>query len=118
MAERGSLDMELCSLGPKGTYYARWSDGHWECHASEEIRRLLCRAHSDGNVTNAVALGYGGSYVITYGHPNHKTGLFFQRFVDLKGYYGKFPQQKWFEGATIIVRHWPYLVRLQRLTTS
>ncbi|KAL3461859.1 hypothetical protein BJX64DRAFT_259879 [Aspergillus heterothallicus] len=118
MTRRGSSNMEMCCLGPKGTYYARWSDGYWECHASQEIMGNLRRAHSDGNTTKCVALGHGGSYVITYGHPNHKTGLFFQKFVNLKGYYGNFDEQRWFEGAAVIVRHWPDLVRLHRLTTS
>ncbi|KAL2827118.1 hypothetical protein BJY01DRAFT_255786 [Aspergillus pseudoustus] len=100
--KRGSRNLKLFSLGPKGTYYARWFDGYWECHVSAEIHDLLRRAHNNGKVAEAVALGYGGSYVISYGHPGHGTRVPSEKFFDLKGYYGNFHQQKWFPGTKII----------------
>ncbi|KAL2797404.1 hypothetical protein BJX66DRAFT_335022 [Aspergillus keveii] len=98
---RGLKDLELCALGPDKTYYAKWKTGHWTANVSEEIKKVLVRAHKHGGVIKAIALGYGGSYVITWGKAEYTSEMLFETSMDLKGYYGNFNHQRWFRGAGI-----------------
>ncbi|KAL2826699.1 hypothetical protein BDW59DRAFT_171776 [Aspergillus cavernicola] len=64
---RGLNNLVLCSLGPGGTYYARWRDGRWMSWASEEINEAISEAQSNTRHVKAIALGSGGSYIISFG---------------------------------------------------
>ncbi|KAL3486916.1 hypothetical protein BJX62DRAFT_13007 [Aspergillus germanicus] len=98
---RGLKNLDLCALGPDKTYYARWNTGHWPANVSEEIKKVLVGAHKHGGVIKAIALGYGGSYVITWVKTEYTSEMLFETAVDLKGYYGNFNHQRWFRGAGI-----------------
>jgi hypothetical protein len=107
---RGLKDLELCALGPDKTYYAKWRTGHWTANVSEEIKKVLVRAHKHGGVIKAIALGYGGSCVITWGKAEYTYEMLFETAMDLKGYYGNFNHQRWFRGAGITVGYELYLL--------
>ncbi|KAJ0421505.1 hypothetical protein BJY00DRAFT_282349 [Aspergillus carlsbadensis] len=64
IGDRGLETLELCSLGPRGTYYARWSSGFWESNVSEEIIKVLLKGQQKGYTVKAIALGYGESRCI------------------------------------------------------
>ncbi|OQD87678.1 hypothetical protein PENANT_c005G05767 [Penicillium antarcticum] len=69
ITSRGFQKLEMCVLGPGNAYYARWQDGSWACHGESEYRNAI-RTYSsidDGSTILNLALGYGGSYVISYG---------------------------------------------------
>lgn len=75
--ERGQNNLALCALGPGSTYFARWRNGSWSSWGSEKFNAAISAAQSKGNVVKAIALGYGGSYIISYGNPSNSvwTGL-------------------------------------------
>jgi hypothetical protein len=83
IGDRGLETLELCSLGPKGTYYARWTSGFWESNVSEEIIKVLLKAQKDGYTVKAIALGYGESYVISFEKTDHTADSSFVKAGDL-----------------------------------
>lgn len=73
---------DTVALGPDQAYYARWPNGTWSCWASEEFIADVENCMK-GYEIFAVAFGYGGSYVISYGkHRKHLENRF-----NLKRYY-------------------------------
>ncbi len=70
----GLDNLELCTLGPNASYYARWRNGRWWSWASEETSTAIFVAQSSGSHIKAIAMGYEGSYVISYGPPNNTSG--------------------------------------------
>ncbi|KAL3460004.1 hypothetical protein BJX64DRAFT_290654 [Aspergillus heterothallicus] len=85
--ERGQNNLALCSLGPAGVYYARWRDGRFMSWASKEINDKIRSAESDGSHVKAIALGYGGSYVISFGSRTNTGWTGLGTKWSLKGYY-------------------------------
>ncbi|KPM46151.1 hypothetical protein AK830_g256 [Neonectria ditissima] len=82
--------LELCVLGPKQSYYARWLDGTRSSWAEEDVNaafRTIERSKENGYKIVAVALGIDNSYLISYGCNSRLTGL--RAKWDLKGYYPK-----------------------------
>ncbi|KAF4156923.1 hypothetical protein CNMCM6069_006219 [Aspergillus lentulus] len=85
--ERGQNSLELCALGPGDTYFARWRNGRWSSWASDELNAAIRTAQSNGNVIKAIALGYGGSYIISYGNPSNSVWTGLSTKWNLKGHY-------------------------------
>ncbi|KAL4871500.1 hypothetical protein BDV12DRAFT_194266 [Aspergillus spectabilis] len=96
--ERGLNNLALCSLGPGSTYYARWRDGRWMSWASEEINTAISEAQSNGKHVKAIALGCGGSYVISFGSRSGTSWINLGVKWNLKGYY---PDLRQFLGQKI-----------------
>ncbi|KAM5345121.1 hypothetical protein ACJ41O_010983 [Fusarium nematophilum] len=91
---RGNGDgkLALCALGANEQYYARWADGSWSCYAYETTVAVLkevakkCKKKPDHDI-QAVALGYGASYLVSYGDSaklSHRC--------ELKSYYPQLQQ--------------------------
>jgi hypothetical protein len=87
IGSHGLNNLEICTLGPGQTYYARWLDGTYNSWASDQANAALtkCSNHGNGSKILAVALGYGNSYVVSYGYRSNMKELGHE--YDLKGYY-------------------------------
>ncbi|KAL3479241.1 hypothetical protein BJX99DRAFT_86652 [Aspergillus californicus] len=72
--ERG-WRLDMCVLGPGGSYFVRWQDGFYRTWASPDINTAIRDAQSNGNSIKAMSLRYGGSYIISYGSGKGYTGL-------------------------------------------
>ncbi|KAL2675761.1 hypothetical protein Neosp_011952 [[Neocosmospora] mangrovei] len=91
---RGNSDEHLtvCTLGAEEQYYARWTDGSWSCYAYDATVTVLkevvkkSKKKADWDI-QAVALGYGSSYLISYGSSRK-----LRYRCDLKNYYPQLQQ--------------------------
>ena len=89
---RGFQNLEMCVLGPGNTYYARWRTGKWSCHGKSGFRNAV-RRHSDmadGSTILNLTLGFGGSYVLSYGRRNDLRSV--KSFWNLRGHYESLSQ--------------------------
>jgi hypothetical protein len=88
----GDEHLTVCALGADEQYYARWTDGSWSCYAydttvtmlKEVVKKSKKKADCD---IKAVALGYGTSYLISYGSSRK-----LRYRCDLKNYYPQLQQ--------------------------
>lgn len=76
-------------------YYAQWANGSWCSEATEQINNYLTEIYnrSDDSKVLAMAFGYNGAYVISFGWATRSTirgKSGHQR--DLKGYYSDLNQ--------------------------
>ncbi|KAJ3524909.1 hypothetical protein NM208_g11865 [Fusarium decemcellulare] len=88
----GCENLDVCALGPDQSYYARWRTGSWSCWGSNEIIDAIedaCRKERGYDMLE-ISLGYGGSYLISYGEEDRPWALRLK--YDLKGYYPKLQQ--------------------------
>ncbi|RSL67661.1 hypothetical protein CEP53_002877 [Fusarium sp. AF-6] len=83
----GDEHLTVCALGADEQYYARWTDGSWSCYAYDTTVTALkevvkkSKKKADWGI-QAVALGYGTSYLISYGSSRK-----LRYRCDLKNYY-------------------------------
>jgi hypothetical protein len=87
LEDRGFQNLETCVLGPGHTYYARWRAGKWSCHGKTEFRNAI-RTHTDmedGSTILNLTLGFGGSYVISYGRRDDLRSV--KSVWNLRGHY-------------------------------
>lgn len=88
----GDEHLAVCALGADEQYYARWTDGSWSCYAYDTTVTVLkevvkkSRKKADCDI-QAVALGYGSSYLISYGSSRK-----LRYRCDLKSYYPQLQQ--------------------------
>ncbi|KAI3224903.1 hypothetical protein DTO012A9_6924 [Penicillium roqueforti] len=95
LAHHGDSNLEFCVLGPGQMYYAQWANGSWCSEATEQINNYLTEIYnrSDDSKVLAMAFGYNGAYVISFGWATRSTirgKSGHQR--DLKGYYSDLNQ--------------------------
>ncbi|KAG7288269.1 hypothetical protein NEMBOFW57_007800 [Staphylotrichum longicolle] len=88
----GVSDLEYCVLGPRPDFYARWKGGECYYHARDNVRTQL--AAIDGSKIAAVAFGYGGAFIMSYGFGPETLSYWY----NLRGYYpymDQFMQSHW-----------------------
>ncbi|KAF4462061.1 hypothetical protein FALBO_11137 [Fusarium albosuccineum] len=88
----GDGKLATCALGADEQYYARWLDDTWSCYAHDDTVTAIeavakrCK-RKEGYKIKSVALGYGNTYLISYGSAKK-----WRHKAELKTYYPQLRQ--------------------------